>query len=86
MKRSYIIEHKTASLRRILTAGVACVICMMSSVSIQGQSDPLYTQAWALPTLYNPAASGSTDFLRIRGAARMQWQTLIHIDETTTRS
>ncbi len=42
-------------------------------VSVKGQSDPLYTQAWALPTLYNPAAAGSTDFLRIRGAARLQW-------------
>lgn len=52
------------------------MVCMLSSllpVSVKGQSDPLYTQAWALPTLYNPAAPGSTDFLRIRGAARLQW-------------
>lgn len=37
------------------------------------QTDPLYSQSWALPTLYNPAAAGSTDFLRIRGAGRLQW-------------
>ncbi len=52
------------------------MVCMLSAllpVSVKGQSDPLYTQAWALPTLYNPAAAGSTDFLRIRGAARLQW-------------
>ena len=37
------------------------------------QSDPLFTQYWALPTLLNPAATGNTDFLRIRGGARLQW-------------
>lgn len=42
-------------------------------VSALAQSDPLYTQAWAFPTLYNPAAAGATDFLRIRAAARLQW-------------
>lgn len=40
---------------------------------IHAQSDPLYSQAWSVPTLYNPAASGSTDWLRIRGVGRMQW-------------
>ena len=53
-----------------------CVIAFMAALcpaAMWGQSDPLYTQAWALPTLYNPAAAGSTDFLRIRGGARLQW-------------
>lgn len=54
----------------VITIGV---IAALFPFSIKGQSDPLYTQAWALPTLYNPAAVGSTDFLRIRGAARLQW-------------
>ena len=48
-------------------------IATLLPASLRGQSDPLYTQAWALPTLYNPASVGSTDFLRIRGAARLQW-------------
>lgn len=73
MKSSYIFEHKAASSRRIWAISAVGLICMIFSVCMRGQSDPLYTQAWALPTLYNPAASGSTDFLRIRGAARMQW-------------
>ena len=51
----------------------ACAIALFCPSVAIGQSDPLYTQAWALPTLYNPAAAGSTDWLRIRGAARMQW-------------
>ncbi len=50
-----------------------CVFTSLLPMAIYGQSDPLYTQSWALPTLYNPAAVGSTDFLRIRGAARLQW-------------
>ncbi len=52
---------------------VACVMALLCPSVMKGQSDPLYTQAWALPTLYNPAAAGSTDWLRIRGAARLQW-------------
>ena len=49
------------------------LIATLSPSPLRAQSDPLYTQAWALPTLYNPAAAGSTDWLRIRGAARLQW-------------
>ena len=37
------------------------------------QTDPLMTQYWALPTAYNPAAAGSSEFLRIAAAGRMQW-------------
>ncbi|MBD5286819.1 MAG: type IX secretion system membrane protein PorP/SprF [Bacteroides sp.] len=51
----------------------AFMIAFLRPLLTMGQSDPLYTQAWALPTLYNPAAAGSTDWLRIRGAARLQW-------------
>lgn len=39
----------------------------------RGQGDIIFTQHWALPTLYNPARTGETDFLRIRGGARLQW-------------
>ena len=60
------------TLRATLLAA-ACVMAVLFPTALMGQSDPLYTQAWALPTVYNPAAAGSTDFLRIRGAARMQW-------------
>ncbi len=58
---------------RVVAFAMICVLSALLPVSVKGQSDPLYTQAWALPTLYNPAAAGSTDFLRIRGAARLQW-------------
>lgn len=58
---------------RHLACSAACLIALICPHIASGQNDPLYTQAWALPTLYNPAAAGSTDWLRIRGAARMQW-------------
>lgn len=57
-------------LKAFSVIGIFSVLFPMSAF---GQSDPLYTQAWALPTLYNPATAGSTDFLRIRAAARLQW-------------
>ncbi|MDE6017371.1 MAG: PorP/SprF family type IX secretion system membrane protein, partial [Muribaculaceae bacterium] len=54
-------------------AALFFALCIMPSFASFAQSDPLYTLNWALPTLYNPATVGSTDYLRIRGGARMQW-------------
>lgn len=41
-------------------------------------SDPLLAHYWAVPTLYNAAATGNTDYIRIRGAARLQWLGIKH--------
>ena len=38
-----------------------------------GQADTQLSQYWSIPTYYNPAASGATDYLRINGGARLQW-------------
>ena len=54
--------------RRLLLIGL-----LVSWVAAQAQTDALMTQYWALPNAYNPAAAGSTEYLRIAGAARMQW-------------
>lgn len=43
------------------------------SPELKAQGDALLTQYWALPTYYNPGAVGDTDYLRIRGGARLQW-------------
>ena len=67
---------KETPISHILRSAAGIIVCLVASLCPQqshAQSDPLYTQAWALPTLYNPAATGSTDWLRIRGVARMQW-------------
>ena len=37
------------------------------------QSNSILTQNWEMPTLLNPGAAGGSEFLRIRGAARLQW-------------
>ncbi len=36
-------------------------------------TDPALTQYFQAPSLFNPAAAGATDLLRIRGGSRMQW-------------
>ena len=36
-------------------------------------TDVIIAQYYEAPTLYNPAATGTTDYLRIRGGARLQW-------------
>lgn len=48
-------------------------LVLAASTECRGQADLMYTQQWALPTLYNPAATGETDYIRIRGGARLQW-------------
>lgn len=55
----------------LLLAAILSVI--LQPAKLFAQSDAQLTQYWAVPTLYNPAAAGSTDWLRIRGAARLQW-------------
>lgn len=37
------------------------------------QTDAQLSQYYEVPTYYNPAAIGQTDYLRIRGGARLQW-------------
>lgn len=40
---------------------------------LAAQTDALFSQYYAVPTFYNPAATGRTDFVNIRGGARLQW-------------
>lgn len=37
------------------------------------QNDAQFSQYYEVPSFFNPAAIGQTDFLRIRGGMRMQW-------------
>ncbi len=60
-------------IRWLLRVAAICTACVLVVSTSKAQDTPLYTDAWALPTLYNPAAVGSTDWLRIRGTGRMQW-------------
>lgn len=59
------------SLYRYLLAAAAV---LASVCAARGQNtDPLMAHYWVMPTLYNPAATGNTDYIRIRGGARLQW-------------
>ena len=39
----------------------------------KAQDELMLTEHWALPTFYNPANTGNTDYLRIRAGTRLQW-------------
>lgn len=65
--------HIPTSIYRLLAGLLAVLGCLSCALSSWAQTDPQFTQYWALPSYYNPAAAGETDFVRIRGAARLQW-------------
>lgn len=68
------ISFITHVCRRSLTV-VAAVFCMSAAMA---QTDAQFTQYYAVPTFYNPAAVGQSDFLNIRGGARLQWMGIKH--------
>lgn len=49
------------------------LILLLCAPFAMAQTDAQLAQYWAMPTYYNPAKTGATDYLRIRGAARLQW-------------
>ncbi len=51
---------------------VAALLAVLALPAV-AQTDAQLSQYFAAPTLYNPAAVGQTDFLRIRAGARLQW-------------
>lgn len=48
-------------------------LVLVAWADAHGQADAQLSQYWSIPTYYNPAASGATDYLRINGGARLQW-------------
>lgn len=64
---------KRKKITGLLSVMAFLMTLLFTTVETKAQADPLFTQYWALPTLLNPAATGNTDFLRIRGGARLQW-------------
>ncbi len=58
-------------LRIFFITFLALLVAGTSSVS--AQTDPLLSQYFQIPTFYNPAATGTTDYLQIRAGSRMQW-------------
>ncbi len=66
-----LISHIT---HNILRPGLAALVLLLLCLPLSAQTtDPNLAQYWEMTTYYNPAATGSTDYLRIRGDARLQW-------------
>ena len=63
---------------RILRLFILVAMVTVLRIPVYCQSDPQFNQYWALPSYYNPAAAGESDFVRVRGAARLQWLGIKH--------
>lgn len=62
-------------LRRIYTV-LPLIVCTVLTAG--AQTDAQFTQYYAVPNYYNPAATGRTDYINIRGGARLQWLGIKH--------
>lgn len=60
-----------AARRALLLAAVLYALLLPSA--LRAQNDPMLSQEWAVPAYFNPGAAGSTDYLRIRAGAKLQW-------------
>lgn len=57
---------------------ITAILALASTLTASAQTDPQFSQYYEVPTFYNPAAVGRTDFLSIHGGARMQWVGIKH--------
>lgn len=62
----------------LLTAVLLACACSKAAA----QTDPLFTQYFEVPSYYNPAAIGLTDFVRFRAISRLQWVGISHAPTT----
>lgn len=60
-------------MRRTIRLIIMFLACAVAAPAMRAQTDALLSQAYAVPTYYNPGYAGSTDMLRIRAAGRLQW-------------
>ena len=64
----------TTRIRNVLAATLVALAAVVAPpAGVRAQGDAMFTQYWAVPTYYNPAATGTVDFIRIRGGAKLQW-------------
>jgi len=59
--------------QRVFFRFVVAALLAVLTLPAMAQTDAQLSQYFAAPTLYNPAAVGQTDYLRIRAGARLQW-------------
>lgn len=56
--------------KALFLTAIAVIFC---TIGAKAQGDVQFTQYWAVPAYYNPASTGNSDFLRIRGGGKLQW-------------
>lgn len=49
------------------------ILTFTAAAGASAQTDVQMSQYYDMPTVFNPAATGQIDFLRINGASRLQW-------------
>lgn len=54
-------------------AAIITALTISACVAATAQTDVQLSQYYEMPAVYNPAATGRTDFINIRGGARLQW-------------
>lgn len=59
--------------RGLLRSLLVAASLLLGLTHARAQADAQLTQYWAVPAYYNPAATGTSDFVRIRGGAKLQW-------------
>ena len=55
---------------------------VLTTLTGKAQIDAQLTQYWAVPTYYNPAATGNIDYIHISAGARLQWVGVRHAPYT----
>ena len=64
---------------------ILTLVALVAVLGARGQnSEALFQHYYQMPTLYNPAATGATDYIRIRGGARLQWIGIDNAPQTFT--
>lgn len=56
-----------------MTKYIIALVTVLTALTASAQTDAQFTQYYEVPTYYNPAATGLTDYVKIRGGARLQW-------------
>lgn len=70
---SSIFKSLTGGIRPWRLMWLISAAVLAGTVTLSAQTDAQFTQYYEIPSYYNPSAIGLTDFVRIRGGARLQW-------------
>lgn len=68
-----LLTNQIAIRFAFLRACAAALLLCAAVLPSQAQTDAQFSQYYEVPTYYNPAAVGQTDFVKIRGGGRLQW-------------